>query len=273
MRFRPGAFLGAALLLLAAFAARDARAAADVHRLSLMLSGIPTQVNTGDFNDDIDRYNTLKLDPRGWDRLGHLQFTWGYDAELRYFVRPNFAVAAGVSQIKVEETKTFLPALAQGVEFHTQLITAPVHIGAAYYLQPYNQGDFQARAFIGGGLMQYVYTRASFAMFLTNPDSVLSDPANFGPSFRKVATQDGPGYYVEGGGQMFFASRYSVLISAMYRSGELRGSTVDIVEGYNGRSTVWPGATPGQVLTNTKGRIHKLDPGGIGVRMSLGIGF
>ena len=36
----------------------------------------------------------------------------------------------------------------------------PVHVGGAYYLQPYNQGDFQARAYVGGGLVQYTYTRA-----------------------------------------------------------------------------------------------------------------
>ena len=53
----------------------------------------------------------------------------------------------------------------------------PVHVGAAYYLQPYNQGDFQARMFFGGGLMQYTYSRASFGQTVIAPG--LPPGANF----------------------------------------------------------------------------------------------
>ena len=44
------------------------------------------------------------------------------------------------------------------------------------------------------------------------------------------ATQDAPGYYVEVGAHMFFASRFSVMIGVVYRSGALRGMLLDRLE-------------------------------------------
>ena len=117
MRFRTGVMLATLLAAVALLAPGKAMAAAEVHRLNLVLSGIPTQVNSGALNDAIDAFNDRVLTPRGYQQFDHLQFTWGYDAELRYFLRPNLAVSAGLSQYRVKEEKEFLPGLAQGINF------------------------------------------------------------------------------------------------------------------------------------------------------------
>jgi len=267
MRLRPGVFLGAVLVLLAPWMAGEARAAAEVHKLSLVLSGMPTQVATDDFNDVIDTYNKAILTPKGYEGLGHLQFSWAFGAEMGYFVRPNFAVNAGLSQLRVSERKEFLPALSQGISLRAEVLTVPVHVGAAYYLQPYNQGDFQARMFFGAGMVSYTYTRATFEQVLTNPDSILF--SQFGPSFKEVLTQDSPGYYLEGGAHMFFASHYSVLVSLMWRSGELRNMQLDEFS-ING---VDQPVAPGTVVNNPKGTPMKINVGGLGVGMAVAIGF
>ena len=38
-------------------------------------------------------------------------------------------------------------------------VSWPVSVGAAYYLAPYNQGDFQARGYLGGGFLSVVQSR------------------------------------------------------------------------------------------------------------------
>lgn len=269
MRFRPWVALGAALVCLAALNAGQARAAATVHRLNLVISGIPTSVNGGDFNDSIELYNHRLLDPIGYERLKSLSFTWAFDGELRYFVRPNFAVTAGVSHLRVEERKEFLPSITTGVNLHTEILTVPVHIGGAYYMQPYNQGDFQARAFLGAGLMQYTHSRVRFDQVLTMAtyDSVLV--AYTGGSQHYSLTQDAPGYYVEAGGHMFFASRFSALIGVVYRSGVLRGMRLDRAE-VQGVPTSDPRYSE---VRNPDGTEYQVDVGGIGVKLAVGIGF
>lgn len=269
MRFRPGVVLGAVLVCLAVLAAGQARAAADVHRLNLAISGIPTSFNGGDFNDAIDLYNERYTDPYGYERLKSLAFTWAFDAELRYFVRPNFAVTAGVSHLRVGERKEFLPALSQAVNIRTEVLTVPVHVGAAYYLQPYNQGDFQARAFFGAGMIQYTHSRASFDQFLymVTYDSALVD--KWDGNFRRTLTQDAPGYYAEMGAHMFFASRFSAMIGVQYRSGVLRGMREYLWED-NG---VPSGNPPYTERRNADGSEFRIDVGGVGVRLGVGIGF
>jgi len=269
MRFRPWVVLGAALVCLAALSAGQARAAATVHRLNLVISGIPTSVNGGDFNDAIDQYNERLLDPIGYERLKSLSFTWAFDAELRYFVRPNFAVTAGVSHLRVEERKEFLPSITTGVNLHTEILTVPVHVGAAYYLQPYNQGDFQARAYFGGGLMQYTHTRARFEQVLTMAqyDSALVNYT--GGSQRYSLTQDAPGYYAEAGAHMFFASRFSAMVGVIYRSGVLRGMRLDHAD-VNGVPTTDPRYSE---VRNADGSEFQVDVGGVGVKLAVGIGF
>src|SRR5262245_65289540 len=85
----------AALMLgiaIAMIAANPAGAAPEVHRLSLVLSANPTQLIAGDLNDFIDDYNHAVLAPRGLESLGNISFAWYNQAEMRYFVRQNWAV-------------------------------------------------------------------------------------------------------------------------------------------------------------------------------------
>lgn len=269
MRFRPWLALGLALVCLTALDAGQARAAATVSRLNLVLSGIPTSVAGGDFNDAIEDYNHRQLDPLGYERLKSLSFTWAFDAELRYFVRPNFAVTAGVSHLRVSERKEFLPSITTGVNLKTEILTVPVHVGAAYYLQPYNQGDFQARAYFGGGMMQFTHSRARFEQVLSMSefDSVLV--ARTGGTQRYSLTQDAPGYYAEAGAHMFFASRFSAMVGIVYRSGMLRGMRLDAAD-LDGVPVDTPRYS--EVL-NPDGSEFQVDVSGIGVKMAVGIGF
>ncbi len=276
MRFRPAAVSAVGCLLAALCFAGQAMAAAEVHRLNLVLSGIPTQVNGGDFNDALDYFNTARLDPQGYEALKPLQFTWAYDAELRFFARPNFAITAGISQLRAEENKEYLPAISQAVNVRAQILTAPIHIGGMYYLQAYNQGDFQARAYIGAGLVQYTYSHATFKQSLTNPDTTLTriwtapDHPEYGANYETRMTQDGPGYYVEAGAHMFFAARYSVVIGGLYRSGQLNAMRQDrlVVAGQQ-----VAGPEQNSAAQNTKGKPFQLDVGGVGLKMAVAIGF
>lgn len=269
MRFRPWVVLGAALVCLTALTADQARAAATVSRLSLVLSGIPTSINGKEFNDEIEVFNKTKLDPIGYENLKKLTFGWMFDGELRYFVRPNFAVSAGVSHLRVAEDREFLPSISTGVTLHTEILTVPLHVGGAYYLQPYNQGDFQARAFFGAGLMQYTYNRIRFqqTLSMSTYDSALV--ANSGGSYHYSLTQDAPGYYLEGGGHMFFASRLSALISVNYRSGRLRAMRLQSAE-FNGAPPPVPLYSE---VKGSDGSEYYVDLGGVGVRMAVAIGF
>ncbi len=268
MRFRPGVVLGLALACLAVLPANRAWAAADVHRLNLMLAGIPTSVDGSDFNDAIDRYNHTKLDPIGYERLKSLSFAWQFDGELRYFVRPNFAVTAGVSQMRASEHREYLPSITTAVNLHTEILTAPVHVGMAYYLQPYNQGDFQARAYFGGGMLQYTHSRVRFDQVLAMAEYDSALVAYTGGSQRTSLTQDATGYYGEFGAHMFFASRFSALVAVQYRSGVLRGLRLEQAT-VNGQ----PVGAPYQEVTNPDGSEFQVDMGGIGVKMAVGIGF
>jgi hypothetical protein len=276
MRFRLAAVAAVAGALAALLVAGQARAAAEVHRFNLVLSGNPTQIMGGDFNDQLDYFNATRLQPRGYENFDHIQFSWLFDAELRYFARPNFAIVAGVGQLSAISKKEFLPGISQGIDLRAELLTAPIHIGGLYYLQAYNQGDFQARAYVGGGLVQYTYTKATFQQTLTNPDSALNvnwqapGHPEYGSNYKLEYTQDAPGWYFEAGAHMFFAARYSMIVGAVYRSGEFRQMRLSRLE-RNG--TVVPVAEPGPVVKNTKGEDYTLDMGGLGVKMAVGIGF
>ena len=257
--FRPRSAALAALATALLLAPSAARAAAEVHRFNIALSGAPTQVNAGDFNDNIDFYNrnVITVPPRNYDPMPKVTFTWLFDSEMRYFITRNLALSAGVSQLRAKSAKEYLPALSQSINVRAELITVPIHIGAAYYLQPYNQGDFQARMFLGAGLESYTHSRTTFEQTLSGADSTTT--AQLGGSFRVSTTQDAPGYYAEGGAHMFFASRYSVLLSVLYRSGQ--------VAGLRNEAT-------GQVVLNPKtGKPASLDIGGLGFRMAAVIGL
>lgn len=234
-------------------------AAAEVHRFSLALSAAPTQVRAGDFNDGIDFYNrtVITAPPRSYEPLDKVGFSWLFDGEFRYFVTRNLSVNAGVGQIRSKTNKEYLPALAQSISVRAELISAPVHVGAAYYLQPHNQGDFQARMFVGGGFVQYTHSRTSFEQELFGADSATT--AQLGGTFKVTSTQDAPGYYAESGIHMFFASRYSVLLSVLYRSGEV----ANLINERTGAAVINP-------VTN---KPATLDIGGFGFRMAAVIGL
>jgi hypothetical protein len=228
-------------------------AAAEVHRFSLVLSGVPTSVSAGDFNDVIDFYNNVALTPNGLEPLSKISFTWLFDGEFRYFATQNLALTAGVGQMRAKSVKEYLPALSQSFNVRAELISVPVHIGAAYYLQAYNQGDFQARMFLGAGLEHYTHSRTSLEQ------SFFNSSTNQGSSFKFASTNDAPGYYAEAGAHMFFASRYSVLLSVLYRSGKVEGMVFE--------NTGLPEYNP------KTGKPASLDVSGVGLRMAVSIGL
>ncbi len=253
-RFRLGGSLAVALTALLAAGAREARASAEVHRLSFVVSAIPTSINGGNFNDEIDRFNQIHLTPRGFEGVGKIQFGWMFDAELHYFVRPNVAVGVGVGQIHAQQKREFLPAISQDIQIRAELLSVPIHAGADYYFTPYNQGDFQARAYLGGGGIATVGNKALMEQVEVQTDTTTT----LGGSSVHAAVRDSPGYYVEGGVHMFFASKFSVMLGAVYRSIIIR-QMVD-------RETYQPVLAP-------DGKPFSLDVGGIGVRMAIGIGL
>jgi len=256
IRLRLGAPCALAAALLLAALAPKAQAAAEVHKLSLVLSGMPTSVDGGDFNKQIDRYNQLQLNSHGLEGLKKISFAWEFDASLRYFVRSNVAVDVGVGQLRTQSDREYLPALLQDVTLRAEVLSVPIHAGGIYYLAPFNQGDFQARAYLGGGFLDLVGNHALIEQVVSNGDSVTF--ATFGQSFKTAYVRDSPGYYLEAGGHMFFASRFSVVLGVVYRSAVIR-NMLD-------RETLQP-------VLNTEGKPFTLDVSGVGARMALGIGF
>lgn len=251
--FRPRSAVLAAVATAMLLAPSAALAAAEVHRFNLVLSGVPTSVSAGDFNDVLDFYNNVALVPFGFEPLSKISFTWLFDGEFRYFATQNLAISAGVGQMRAKSVKEYLPALSQSLNVRAELISVPVHIGAAYYLQPYNQGDFQARMFVGAGLEHYTHSRTSLEQSFYNSST------NTGNSFKLASTNDSPGYYVEAGAHMFFASRYSILLSVLYRSGDVQKLVLE----NNGNPELNP----------KTGEPASLDVSGLGLRMAVSIGL
>jgi hypothetical protein len=249
IRHRLGAVLALVATMTLVGAADQARAAAEIHRLNLSLSVIPTQIDGGDFNETIDFINRTGLRPNGLESLDKVTYGFLFDAELRYFVRPNFAVSAGLGQLRSKTSREFLPQLQQSIELSGEVLTVPVHVGGTYYLQAYNQGDFQARAFFSGGVLSAVYNRARFTQVANFPGP---------PPLHTELTQDAPGWYGEFGVHMFFAARYSVILSTVYHSIVVRGmdNTVD-----------------GTPAFNFKGKPFSLDMSGIGARLGVTVGL
>jgi hypothetical protein len=234
--------------------ARQVEAAAEVHRLNVVLSAIPTQVSPKDFNDLLDRYNRQVLGPKGIEGIKSIEFAWLFDAEMRYFVRQNVAVSAGVGQLRRQSAREVLPGLQQDIQLRAEILSVPVHVGAAYYFQAYNQGDFQARAYLGGGFQNNVYSFARLHAVEAGTDF----STTLGGTYEISGRGDSPGYYVETGAHMFFATRYSVMLGFMYRSSEIRDLEGTLIA--DGRKT-------------PLGPIYDLDTSGVGARMSLAIGF
>src|SRR4029077_7404482 len=129
----------------------------------------------------------------------------------------------------------FLPRIAQTIVLRHGVVSVPVHGGATYYLPPFPQGEFQARAYVGGGFMSLTNNKVVFE----NLEFATDSATTLGGSSRTKMRRDGPGYYFEFGGHMFFASRYSVILGAIYRSAMVRGlHEVDEVVERNGVATI-----------------------------------
>jgi len=251
-RFRLAALAALASACVWLPSARPAQAAAEIHKLNLVLSAIPSQVAGGNFNDVIDIINRTQLEPRGNQGLDHIGFAWLFGAELRYFARPNFTLQAGFSQLRAETERTFLPGIGLQTTYRGEMLSVPIHVGGTYYFTPYNQGDFQARAYLGGGLQSLVYNKATFQVLATVPDTLTGSTKVL--DAKQVFTQDAPGWYGEFGVHMFFAARYSVILGGYYRSSFVRNMELD---------------ANGQHIPSGL----KLDMSGIGARMALGIGL
>lgn len=231
----------------------SAWAAAEVHRLNLVLSAAPSEIKGGDFNQDIDFINRNFLESVGLEGLDNVTYGWLFDAELRYFVRSNLAFTAGVSQLKQQSKREYLPALQQQVQIRQEILSVPIHLGAAYYFEPYNQGDFQARAFLGGGLLSLSQNRVTSQVFST-----------FGTASLSRWNGSGPGFYGEGGVQMFFASRFSVILSGMYR--DAKTSNMIVTEGD-------PSIVNLRAYNSYARTPYKLDASGLGFRLGVAFGL
>lgn len=249
MRMRLAVF---ASILLAGLAARTPAvfASAEVHRMNVVFSAVPTEVRAGDFNDLIGQLNDTRLRPNSLEPLDKISLAWLLDGEIRYFARQNLAVNLGVSRIRAGAQQEYLPTIGASNTVQADITSVPIHLGAAYYFTPYNQGDFQARAYLGGGFMSVVYNRAALR-WIGN-----GIPAPGG--FSWTGTNDGPGYYAEAGVHMFFATKLSVLLSALLRSNEVR-YLVD--------------EQTGAPILGTHGQPISLDVSGAGFRMAVGIGL
>lgn len=259
-------WLAPAVCLVLANGARDAQAAAEVRKLNLVLSGIPTSVEAKDFNTRIDNFNRIYLNANGLEGLDKIHYAWLFEAQLRYFVRPNVAVEAGIGQIRQQTKQEFLPTLNADIQLRTEVLSMPVHVGGAYYLQPYNVGDFRAQVFMGGGFLSGFYNRARMQGVAFGTDSAITSQANF----KVTGFGDSPGFYVDTGVHMFFASRFSVMLSVLYRSQTVRyprgtieqsGVVVPI-----GPLSVYP-------ITLPLGGMTEFNLSGVGARLGVAIGF
>ncbi len=278
IRLRLGALLASAVVLGACVHAPKAMAAAEVHHLNLVVSAIPSQLNGGGMNDLLSRYNEYPLGST-IEPLSKISMGWLFDAELRYFVRPNFALAAGVGHLRTDTKREIQPSIGSDIVVRGEVLAVPLHVGALYYMAPYTQGDFQARAFVGAGVLSVTTGRALFTTFeqgLTTRGDTL-DNLSLGGDNRLVGRGDSPGYYAEVGAHMFFATRFSLLVGAIYRSAVIRDLANDgiIMVPYQVRGSTPPVYLQGPLLDANKKpvRIPSMDLSGLGVRMALGIGL
>ncbi len=260
---RPWPALGRMLVAGTALAAcvvvpNAARAAATIDKFSLILSANPARITPTGFNDSvIQQLNRTVIAPKGLESIGTFRFAMLFDADAHYFVRPNFAVDAGVGQLRSIIKQEYLPMLNAAIQYRAEILSIPVHAGATYYLPGYNQGDFAARPYVGAGMLSLVYNRARFQAVENGTDST----STLGGTYKISAKRDAPGYYGEIGFQMFFASRFSVVIGALYRSAKIR----DMV-------AIKQRPTPAGIVT-TRQPSFILDTSSIGGRFGVAIGL
>ena len=247
----------AALVLILGFLvlAPRAHAAATIHRFNIEIGGGASQIAANDYNAQNEFINQNFIEPRGLQGFDAATFSFLYDVGVRFFLKQNVALRVNVGQMRTQNKREYLPAIRQDIAIRSEILSVPMQIGADYYFAPYNQGDFQARAFVGGGLLNTVENRVLFQSYEngTDPTTTL-----FG-SFETTAQRDSPGWYSEVGVHMFFALRYSVVMNAYYRSAKARGLVQT--------------GTNSPRLNFTDGRPYELDLSGLGARGALCIGF
>jgi hypothetical protein len=78
------------------------------------------------------------------------------------------------------------------------------------------------------------------------------------PAVFSVGTADSPGYYVETGAHMFFASKFNVLLGVQYRGAKIR-HIADATTGFPFRA---PNGDP-----------YVLDLSGLGAKFAVGFGL
>jgi len=245
----------AGVLILGCLLPASAHAAATVHRFNLEIGGGATQIAANNYNEQNEFLNRNFIEPRGLDGFDRATFSFLYDIGARFFVRPNIALRVNVGQIRTQDTREYLPAIRQDIQIRTEILSVPMQVGGDYYFAPYNQGDFQARAFVGGGLLNTVQNRVLFQTYESGTDA---NTTLFGSGVTKIE-KDAPGWYGELGVHMFFAIRYSVVLNTYYRSAKARGLVT------TGTNDVF--------LNPSDGRPYELDLSGIGGRGALCIGF
>ena len=251
-RLGAGALAGLAVALLLSASPDPVGAAAEVHKFNVVLTASPSQIVGGDFNDAINAFNRVQLVPRGLQSLDEISYGWLFDAELRYFVRPNLAVSAGAGQIRSRSTREYSFSPVDNLSVEAEVLSVPIHLGGTYYFTPYNQGDFQARAYLGVGILSLTGTHAS----ITTVAAFQSGPPQANGRFQDLVAGDAPGWYAEVGAHMFFAVRYSVMLGAIYRSAQV-GITARYINDQLFQENI----------------PFSVDVSGLGARMSLAIGF
>lgn len=246
----------------------EARAAAEVHKMNLMLSGNPSSLAASQYNDLISNYNRFVLDPRGYEPLKGMHFGWFYQMQGRYFVRPNITVDAGFGSLKDAQAKEFLPRISQSITVDTRVQTDIWNVGTSYYLQPYNQGDFQARLYFSAGLLSLADTQFKFGKVESGTDSTTSLGTATGSgnryNFNVRGFSQGPGWYFESGAHMFFSSRYSVMLGFMYRDMKVRAVPLTLTE--------FDAAGGAHPSPSSLGPIE-VDMSGVSARMAICIGL
>src|SRR5262249_49449305 len=124
VRFPAALFVAAVLAFAHPF---PAQAAPEVHQPNLVISGIPASAQGGAFNDVVDAYNQL-LESHGIIGLDHIASGWHFDGEVRYFMRPNLAIAMGVGSITVSQSGEVFPRLQQDITYEAKMSGVPVHL-------------------------------------------------------------------------------------------------------------------------------------------------
>jgi hypothetical protein len=205
--------------------APQAQAQAEVHKLNLMLSANPSSFKADDYKKFLENYNSRVLLPHDLKPLGTISWGWRYEGEFRYFVTSSVAVSAGAGQMRTAKRQEYLPRISQRIEVRTNVVSAPVHVGASYYFAPYSQGNFRARAYVGGGLMSHTNSKVFFEQLEFNTDTTTT----LGGSARLKGRGEAPGYYAEFGAHMWFATRLSIMLGMTYRSADMQVLRYDAV--------------------------------------------